>query len=313
MARKRRGNPVSGWLVVDKPVGMTSTRLVGIARRALNAAKAGHGGTLDPLASGVLPIAFGEATKTVGYAMDGEKTYRFDVRWGEARDTDDAEGAVTETSAVRPTDDQIRAALPRFVGHIQQVPPSFSALKINGQRAYDLARGGRDVVLAPRSVRVARLDLLDRPDPDSARFEAVCGKGTYVRSLARDLAETLGTVGHVTALRRHRVGPFSLENAVSLAQLEAMADNPLAESTLLPIATALDDIPALALTETEAHQMRCGQPVMLLRRSERERLEQLNLDPAAEGVVVLAVLDRTPVALARLDGASLQPVRVLNL
>ena len=322
MGSRRKGNPVHGWLVIDKPVGMTSTQVVGRARRLLNAAKAGHGGTLDPNATGVLPIAFGEATKTVAYAMDGRKTYRFTVRWGEARDTDDVEGAVTETSPVRPDRAAIEAVLPDFTGTIEQVPPRYSAIKVDGARSYDLARAGESVALAPRPVRIDSLRLVAMPDADHAVFEADCGKGAYIRSLARDMAVALGSVGHLEAIRRLSVGPFSLEHAITLEHLTALAEKTAAESALLPVETPLDDIPAVALTEAEAQRMRCGHCVALLRRSDRDRLDRLGNDAASSqtssgDAVVLAVLrtadgDR-PVALARLDGAELHPVRVLNL
>jgi tRNA pseudouridine55 synthase len=319
MARRRKGDPVHGWLVVDKPAGLTSTQVVSRARRLLNAAKAGHGGTLDPIGTGVLPIAFGEATKTVSYAMDGAKIYRFAVRWGEARDTDDVEGRVTATSDVRPGRAAIEAMLPRFIGDIVQTPPAYSAIKVDGERAYDLAREGEAVELAPRQVRIDDLRLVDQPDADTAVFEAHSGKGAYMRALARDFGAYLGTPAHLISIRRMAVGPFTLDGAVTLEHLEALAKDADAESALLPIETPLDDIPAVALTEAEAHRMRCGQTVTLLRRSDWERLEKLSRQAGADDVIgaadmiVLAVQGGTPVALARVDGAELQPVRVLNL
>ena len=322
MRAKRKGLPIHGWLVIDKPIGMTSTQVVGRARRLLNAAKAGHGGTLDPNATGVLPIAFGEATKTVAYAMDGRKTYRFTVQWGEARDTEDIEGTVIETSPVRPDRAAIEAVLPDFTGVIEQVPPRYSAIKVDGARSYDLARAGKSVALAARPVRIDSLRLIDLPSLDLAVFEAECGKGAYIRSLARDMALALGTVGHLAAIRRLSVGPFSVDNAITLEQLTALAEKTAAVSALLPVETPLDDIPAVALTETEAQRMRCGHCVALLRRSDRDRLDRLGQEATSSASnsgepVVLAVLrspegDR-PVALARLDGAELHPVRVLNL
>jgi len=322
MGSKNKGLPIHGWLVIDKPIGMTSSQVVSRARRLLNAAKAGHGGTLDPNATGVLPIAFGEATKTVAYAMDGRKAYRFTVRWGEARDTEDIEGAVIETSPVRPDRAAIEATIPAFTGVIEQVPPRYSAIKVDGARSYDLARAGKSVALAARPVRIDSLRLIDLPDPDQAIFEAECGKGAYIRSLARDMALALGTVGHLAAIRRLSVGPFSVENAITLEQLTALAEKTAAESALLPVETPLDDIPAVALTETEAQRMRCGHCIALLRRSDRDRLDRLGQGAVSSASnsgepVVLAVLrspegDR-PVALARLDGAELHPVRVLNL
>ncbi|NNG04518.1 MAG: tRNA pseudouridine(55) synthase TruB [Inquilinus sp.] len=321
MAR-RRGRPVHGWLVIDKPVGMTSTQVVGRARRLLDSAKAGHGGTLDPNATGVLPIAFGEATKTVAYAMQGRKTYRFTVRWGEARETDDVEGAVSGTSPVRPDRAAIEAVLPRFTGVIQQVPPVYSAIKVDGNRSYDLARAGEAVALAARPVRIDSLELLEQPDADHAVFEAECGKGAYIRALARDMAQALGTLGHLTAIRRLSVGPFGIDDSITLDHLAALAEKTAAESALLPVETPLDDIPAVALTEAEAQRMRNGNHVALLRRSDRDRLARLAEDAEAgrggsDDAIVLAVVptpdgDR-PVALARLDGAELHPVRILNL
>ncbi|UEM20966.1 tRNA pseudouridine(55) synthase TruB [Skermanella mucosa] len=313
MARKRKGVPVHGWLVIDKPAGMTSTQVMSRVRRLLNAEKAGHGGTLDPIATGVLPVAFGEATKTVAYAMDGAKTYRFRLRWGEQTTTDDLEGSVIATSPKRPSEDEIEAALEAFQGEISQVPPQFSAIKVDGERAYDLAREGETVVLAPRIVRIDGFHLIGLPDADHADFEVECGKGTYMRSLARDLALALGTVGHITRLRRLNVGSFTLENAISLDDLAAMEHGAAVERLLLPIETALDDIPAFALTEAEAHRLRLGQTVALLRRQDRERLEGLDYDPSGDGAVVLAVSGGKPVALARVEGAEIRPVRVLNL
>lgn len=312
MARKRKGEPIHGWIILDKPEGLTSTQALSKVRRLLNAEKAGHGGTLDPAATGILPIALGEATKTVSYAMDGEKTYRFTVRWGERTTTDDREGAVTERSDVRPDAAAIRAALPAFLGEIEQVPPQFCAIKINGERAYDIAREGDAVDLKSRVVRIDRLELIETPDADTAVLEVDCGKGTYVRSIARDLAERLGTVGHVITLRRLRVGAFTLERAISLDDLAAMEQGAAVERLLLPIETALDDIPALALTEAEAHRLRHGQTVALLTRQDRERLAALHGAVGGDGAVI-ALFGGKPVALARVEGAEVRPVRVLNL
>jgi len=311
VARKRKGRPIHGWLVLDKPEGLTSTQALGKVRRLLEAEKAGHGGTLDPIATGILPIALGEATKTVSYAMDGRKTYRFAVRWGERTTTDDREGEVIDRSSVRPDAEAIRAALPRFLGVIEQVPPQFCALKVNGERAYDIAREGDAVDLAARQVRIDRFELVATPDADTAEFEVDCGKGTYVRSLARDLAEMLGTVGHVVTLRRLRVGRFTLETAISLDELAAMEHGAAVERLLLPIETALDDIPALALTEAEAHRMRHGQTVALLTRPDLERLRAIQGAIGEDGAVV-ALFAGKPVALARVEGAEVRPVRVLN-
>lgn len=307
MARRRRGVPVHGWLAVDKPVGISSSQVVNQVRRVLDAAKAGHGGTLDPLASGVLPIAFGEATKTVAYVMDGEKGYRLTLRWGEARETDDAEGAVTATSAVRPDAAAIRAALPEFIGEIAQIPPKYSAIKVNGRRAYDLARREETVALKPRRILIHDFRLVDMPDRDHAVFEVVSGKGAYMRALGRDLALRLGTVGHIANLRRTAAGPFCEEEAIALSEVLEMTPE-AAAALLLPVETALDDIPALALTEVEAQRLSSGQPVGLLPVMRRSRLEKVVQD----GVVCAMLRDRA-VALAEVQGAEIRPVRVFNL
>ncbi len=301
MARRKKGEKIDGWVVLDKPVGLGSTPAVSRVRRLFGAQKAGHGGTLDPLASGVLPIALGEATKTVPFVMDGAKEYRFTLRFGEARSTEDAEGDVTATSEARPTDEAIRGALGAFIGEVEQVPPAYSALKIDGQRAYDLARAGEIVEMKSRRVRIDGLALLARPDRDHADFVVTCGKGTYIRSLGRDLAVALGTVGHLSALRRTAAGPFREEAAISLPKLEALGHIPALLGALVPVVTALDDIPALALTETQADQLRHGQPVLLTR------------DVPPSGALLRAEFGERLVALVRSDGASIQPVRVFNL
>jgi tRNA pseudouridine55 synthase len=301
VSTKRPKNKVDGWVVLDKPLGLGSTQAVGKVRWLFAAEKAGHGGTLDPLATGILPIALGEATKTVPFIMDGRKEYRFTLRFGEARSTDDGEGEVVATSDVRPTDEAIRAALGQFIGEVEQMPPAFSALKIGGQRAYDLARAGETVELKLRTVTIDRLELLARPDADHADFVVGCGKGTYIRSLGRDLAKALGTVGHLSALRRTAVGPFREEAAISLPKLEALGHNSRLLGALVPVETALDDIPALALTGTQADRLRHGQPVLLTR------------DAPPSGTLVRAETGSKLVALVRSDGAALQPVRVFNL
>ena len=267
MARRRKGSPVSGWLILDKPQGMTSTQAVTKVRRLFDAAKAGHAGTLDPLATGVLPIALGEATKTVPFAVEGLKTYRFTLRFGTETDSDDAEGTAVKASTARPETEAIEAMLARFTGEISQVPPRFSALKVDGARAYDLARDKEEFELAPRSVSIERLALIARPDPDHCQLEAECGKGTYVRALARDLGRALGSCAHVEALRRTRVGGFGEEDAVTLVELEALkekaADPDALTRALKPIESALNDIPALALSLSDAARLRQGQPVLL--------------------------------------------------
>ena len=301
MSRRKTGDKVDGWVILDKPVGLGSTPAVSKVRRLFGAQKAGHGGTLDPLASGVLPIALGEATKTVPFVMDGRKEYRFTLRFGQARSTEDAEGEVTATSDLRPPDEAIRHVLAAFVGDIEQVPPAFSALKIEGKRAYDLARAGEPVDLKPRRVLIERLALLGRPDTDHADFVVSCGKGTYIRSLGRDLALSLGTVGYLSALRRTAVGPFREEAAISLPKLEALGHIPALLGVLAPVATALDDIPALARTEAQADRLRQGQPVLLTR------------DAPPSGALLRAESGSRLVALVRSDGTSLKPVRVFNL
>ena len=305
---KRRGTPVHGWVAFDKPVGMTSTQAVARVRRAFNAEKAGHGGTLDPLASGMLPIALGEATKTVAYAMAGTKRYRLTVRWGEATATDDAEGAVTETSPVRPTAEQIRAALPDFTGDIAQVPSTYSAILVDGKRAYDLARAGEAVELQPRAIRIDAFELIEIPDENHAIFEVVSGKGAYMRSLGRDLAKTLGTVGHLTSLRRLSVGRFTVAQAISVDMLEHLGHIPALSEHLLPIETALDDIPALALSEAEALRLRQGQCVPSPCLPDQATIDQLG-----NGSIVSVSSSGKLVALAEFDAGMLRPVRVLNL
>lgn len=305
--RKPRGRPLDGWLIIDKPPGVTSTDVVNRVRRALDAQKAGHGGTLDPLATGVLPIAFGAATKTVPYVMDGTKLYRFTLRFGEARETDDADGKVTETTGERPADDRIRAALPRFRGDIMQVPPAFSAVKIAGERAYDMAREGRAPVLEPRPARVDRFEMIERPDPDHAVFEVASGKGVYMRSLARDLAMACGTLGHVAALRRLRVGPFTETQAIPLDKVRATDDTaPASPDLLLPVVTALADIPALPVTDAEASDLRHGQAISLVVLMGRI---PGSADP--QGGLVRAMAGGRVIGLARLEDGMLKPERVL--
>jgi tRNA pseudouridine55 synthase len=308
MGRRRGGEPVHGWIAFDKPLGMTSTQAVAAVRRAANAAKAGHGGTLDPLATGLLPIALGEATKTVAWAMTGSKRYRMTVRWGVATATDDAEGAVTATSDHRPDAAAIRAALPAFIGNIRQVPSTYSAILIDGKRAYDLARAGEAVVLAPRPVRIDSFELVAVLDAEHAVFEVVCGKGAYMRSLGRDLAGALGTVAHLSALRRLSVGAFTTECAISLDMLPALGHIRGLSEHLLPIETALDDIPALALTEAEALRLRQGQIVQPLSPSDRARIDQLG-----DGSIVSISAGGRLVAIAETGAGVLRPVRVMNL
>jgi tRNA pseudouridine55 synthase len=305
--RKQRGRAINGWLIVDKPAGMTSTDVVNRVKRGFDAQKAGHGGTLDPLATGVLPIAFGHATKTVPYVMDGTKLYRFTLKLGDARDTDDADGATIATSDVRPTDDQLRAALPRFIGDIMQVPPIYSAIKVAGERAYDMAREGRAPDLPPRPARVDRFELIERPDADTAVFEVQSGKGVYMRSLARDIAAACGTVGHITVLRRLRVGPFIEAQAISLDKCVSSPDTPaIPPDLLLPVATALADIPALALTEAEAFGLSNGQAISLVQLMGR-------IPPTADpdGGLARAMAGGRVIGLCRLEAGMLKPERLL--
>lgn len=304
MARRRRGRPVDGWIAIDKPAGMTSTQVVGAVRRLLDAAKAGHAGTLDPIATGVLPIALGEATKTIPHLSERPKAYRFQVRWGEQRSTDDREGEVVATAPGRPSAEAIRAALPRFTGAVTQVPPDYSAVKVAGARAYDLARAKAPLSLPPRIVNVYRFALTGQPDADHAEFEVECGTGTYMRALARDLALALGTVGHITALRRLKVGPFTEKAAIGLDYLRGLGHSP---PPIAPVETVLDDIPALAVTGAEASRLRSGQSIALLRRADIDRLEGL-----ADGAELCVMAEGRAVALARRDGATVRPVRVLN-
>jgi len=304
--RRKRGRPLDGWLIIDKPPHMTSTDVVNRLRRGLDAQKAGHGGTLDPLATGILPIAFGAATKTVPYVMDGTKLYRFTLRLGEARDTDDADGEITQTSDVRPTDDQLRAALPALTGDIMQIPPVFSAIKIAGERAYDMAREGRPPVLEPRPARVDRFDLIERPDADTAVFEVQSGKGVYMRSLARDLAAACGTVGHIAALRRLRVGPFTVEKMISLDKALAGEDTARSLPDLLPVTTALADIPALALTPEETVLLTQGQAISLVTLMGRIP-EPANPDRG----LVRAMAGGRVIGLCRLEDGWLRPERIL--
>jgi len=304
---RREKHDVHGWIVLDKPVGMTSTCAVSIIKHLFSAKRAGHAGTLDPLASGALPIALGEATKTVPFVMDGRKLYRFTICWGEERDTDDAEGGVTATSDKRPDLDAVRALLPSFTGVIQQVPPRFSAIKIEGERAYDLARDGAPVELSARPVEIARLDLVYVPDADHAVLEAECGKGTYVRSLARDLGRSLGCFGHVSALRRAAVGPFDEKAMILLEELEALCHRAaIGEGSLadliLPVETALDDIPALAVSRVDAARLQRGQTVIVRGRDA----------PIFRGPVYVTVAGQL-LALAEVDHGEIVPKRVFNL
>jgi len=298
MARRRKGEKIDGWLCIDKPPGLSSAQVVAAVRRITGAAKAGHGGTLDPLATGVLPIALGEATKTVNLVLDGAKSYRFTVAWGEERATDDAEGAVSAHSPLRPDRAAIEAALPAFLGQISQIPPTYSAIKVDGARAYRLAREGAAPTLAPRPVTIDRLALVEVPDPDTAILDVDCGKGTYVRALARDLGRRLGCFGHVQSLRRTAAGPFGEARAIPLEKLETLWHGPRPFEHLLPVETALDDIPALALTGPQADRLRSGQPVRVL--------------DAGDGLH-RAMLGERLVAISEVQAGEVRPLRVFNL
>jgi len=310
MPRNKKGTPVHGWLNLDKPLGMTSTQAVGRVRRILNAQKLGHAGTLDPLATGILPIALGEATKTIPFAQDRDKVYRFTVKWGEATNTDDCEGTVISTSDQRPTEEAITALLPRFIGNISQTPPQFSAIKIDGERAYDLARAGETVEIKAREVTVYALKLLKTTE-NEAEFELECGKGTYVRSIARDLGQILGCFGHVTVLRRLAVGNFTETNAISLDAFEKMMQSAAPDQVLMPVETVLDDIPALAMTASEVSRIKQGQTLKFISRQDVDRLSVAGIDETTN--LVLAVGDAKPLALLEKNGIELHPVKVFNL
>jgi tRNA pseudouridine 55 synthase len=309
MARRKRGQAISGWLNLDKPYDLGSTHAVSRVRRIFDAQKAGHAGTLDPLATGVLPIALGEATKTVPFLMDADKAYRFTIEWGRTTATYDREGATLATSDVRPTVAEVEAALPRFVGEILQVPPAFSAIKVDGERAYDLARAGEQVELEPRPVVIHSAKVTAAPDPDHVTIEVECGKGTYVRAIVRDLAEMLGACGHVSALRRTRVGAFTEENAVTLDILEDLGHKARQSEALLPVETALDDIPALAVTDEDAFRLKQGRSIVLVPR--QVEAVKARLRPGERTVSAMA--GGSVVALCEMRAGRLEPSRVFNL
>lgn len=325
MARRKKGKPISGWINLNKPVGMTSNQALGALKRLLNPQKAGHAGTLDPLASGILPIALGEATKTVPYVQDSLKTYRFTVTWGQQRTTDDAEGDIMAQSDARPTRADIEAILPGFIGDIEQIPPQFSAIKINGARAYDLARDGETVEIAARPVYISSLAILSPPIPPasggedahasggepSTIFECVCGKGTYVRSLARDMGQKLGCFGYISQLERTAVGGMTLDNAISLDFLENLGDNAAQSDYLLPLTTALDDIPVLAVKEEEAARLKNGSALMFVSKPDQARLHQIGIDNSADDLI-LATYQGKAIAMLTLEGPEIRPVRIFN-
>ncbi len=300
MARRKKGRDISGWLVVDKPAGLTSTAVVNKVRWAFEAKKAGHAGTLDPAATGLLAVALGEATKTVPYVTDAMKAYEFTIRFGQSTNTDDAEGEVTGTSEHRPGDDELRAALPGFEGDIMQVPPAFSAVKIDGERAYARARAGEEVELEARPLFVESLTLLRRIDEDHAALEMVCGKGGYVRAIARDLGELLGCLGHVTSLRRLWSGPFDLKDAVTMEQIEALARTADIDDLLLPLSAGLEDLPELPATAEGAARLRNGNPGMVI------------ASDAAYGDLCWASHNSEPVAVGTYRAGELHPSRVFR-
>ena len=301
MSRKRKGDIVNGWVVLDKPAGLGSTTAVSIVRRLFNAQKAGHAGTLDPAASGVLPIALGEATKTIPYVMDGEKRYAFTVRFGQATDTDDAEGSIIAETDVLPSKEEVLKVLPLFIGEIEQIPPKYSAIHVDGKRAYDLARNQQEVVLQPRRIRVDNLRLIEPFDARNACFEVDCGKGTYVRSLARDIAEKVGSLGHVTSLRRLKCAKFSTENAFLLEYLRSIEHSSNWTGVLLPVETVLDDIPALAVTREQAAKLSNG------------NFLPTSFFPDVPAVEVFqAKLDNRLIALVRVRDEMIRPVRLIN-
>lgn len=313
MARRKKGNKVDGWVNLHKPVGMTSTQALAVVKRALNPQKAGHAGTLDPLASGILPIALGEATKTVPYVQDSIKTYNFTVTWGEQRSTDDAEGEAIATSGKRPALADIKSLLPSFLGEIEQVPPQFSAIKVDGNRAYDLARDGETFELKTRLVYIESLEIVSH-SPDETSFRCVCGKGTYVRSLARDMGLKLGCFGYISALERASVGPFTLENAISLDIFRQNDDKPTPEQVLLPLQTALDDIPVLALREQEAARLKNGNPLAFLSKPDLERMSQAGIEWGNGNVVTaLTTFDKKAIAIVEIEGPELHPIRIFNI
>ena len=303
---RRKGTPVHGWLILDKPQSMTSTHALNKVKRLFDAEKAGHAGTLDPLATGVLPIAFGEATKTIPHVMDSVKGYRFLVRWGAETDTDDAEGQAVKEAALRPEREAIEALLPQFRGTVMQTPPRYSAIKIAGERAYDLARDGEQFDIAPRPVEITRLDIIEMPSADTCQFEAECGKGTYVRAIARDLGRLLGCFGHVAGLRRTRVGPLAEIDAIPLETLNEMSNSADGRDalmrTLRPVETALDGIPALAVSGSDAAELKRGKSIILRGR-----------DAPIHSGLIYATSRGMLVALGEVERGELKPTRVFNL
>lgn len=313
MARKKKGDKIDGWVNLNKPVGMTSTQALAAVKRVLQPQKAGHAGTLDPLASGILPIALGEATKTVPYVQDSIKTYNFEVTWGEQRTTDDAEGSAIKTSDSRPDRVAIEALLPAFHGEVQQTPPQFSAIKVDGARAYDLARDGEEFELKTRIVFIESLEITAH-SADKTAFRCVCGKGTYVRAIARDLGEKLGCFGYISRLERAAVGPFTLENAISLDIFQNPDDKPTPEQVLLPLQTALDDIPVLALKEQEATRLKNGNVLTFLSKPDLDRMTDAGIEWGNSNIVTaLATYGKKAIAIVEIEGPALHPIRIFNI
>ncbi|MBS0490746.1 tRNA pseudouridine(55) synthase TruB [Phenylobacterium sp. NIBR 498073] len=309
MARRKKGDAISGWVNLDKPYDFGSTQAVGRVRRIFNAQKAGHAGTLDPLATGILPIALGEATKTVSFLMDADKAYRFTIEWGRTTASFDREGATTATSDVRPTPEQVAAVLPEFIGDILQIPPAFSAVKVDGERAYDLARAGETVELKAREISIYSARVVDAPDADHVEIAVECGKGTYVRAIVRDIAERLGACAHVSALRRTRVGPFDEDSAITLELLEDLGHKARCLEALLPVETALDDIPELAVTTEDAFKLKQGRPIVLVPR----QVEALKARLSPGTRTVSAMEGGSIVALCEMRAGKLEPSRVFHL
>lgn len=307
MARRKKGIKLDGWIIIDKPLGLTSSQVVGKARYLTKAQKVGHAGTLDPLASGVLPLGFGEATKTMPFIVDATKSYEFSMCWGTSTTTDDKEGEVLETSDIFPDVAEIKQVLDTFIGDIDQTPPAYSAIKVDGKRAYALARAGEDVQLKSRKVTLYSLKILCHdPDSQTTTLSVTCGKGTYIRSLARDLAEKCGSKAHVSMLRRTRVGPFSLKHAISLEKLEELSHSAPAQDYMLSMMTALDDISVLAISESEAMDIGFGRSIKIVSSQGSD---------AVQGTVVLVheCHPDQPVALATVEGNDVQPLRVFNI
>jgi tRNA pseudouridine55 synthase len=309
MARRKKGQAISGWINLDKPYDLTSTHAVGRIRRLFDAQKAGHAGTLDPLATGILPIALGEATKTVPFLVDADKAYRFTIAWGRTTATYDREGETIAESDVRPSPAEVEAVLPRFIGEIDQVPPAYSAIKVDGERAYDLARAGETVELASRKVNVFDARVAEVPDPDHITLEIECGKGTYVRAIVRDIAVALGACGEARSHGRTRVGQFTEQSAVALELLEDLGYEARLSEALLPVETALDDIPVLAVTDEDAFRLKQGRSVVLVPR--QVEAVKARLKPGSRTVSAMA--GGSMVALCEMRAGRLEPSRVFNL